>query len=125
MNTQLVLAPMDYDLIHDVMTGGKFLAWAARNRVPLLIFCAYRFLFPEDAFEHIKQVCRHYPMRAFRNPYRFPYQEISEALKQSGGEVWTGTGFHEGLAAGALEKAEQFGFGAVLTSREAWSRWQE
>ncbi len=117
----LVLAPMDYDLIHDVMTGGRLLEWAARHRVPLAIFCGYRFLFQEDAFEHMREVCRHHPMKYFRNPYHYPYQEISEAIRTSGAEVWIGAGSHEGLAAGVLEKAEKFGLAAVFTSRDAWA----
>ena len=119
---RLVLAPMDFDLIHDVMTGGRLLTWAAKHRIPLLIFCGYRFLFPEDAFEHIRKVCRRLPMRRERNPYSYPYTKISEAVRQSGAEVWTGAGFHGGLAAGATEKAEQFGYAAVFTSRESWKR---
>ena len=117
---RLVLAPMDYDLIHDVMTGGRLLKWAAKHRVPLLIFCGFRFLFPEDAFDYIRQLCARYPMRLSRNLYSYPYTEISEAVRQSGAEVWTGAGFHEGLVAGALEKAEAFGFSAVFATREAW-----
>ncbi len=119
---QLVLVPMDYDLIHDVMTGGRLLKWAAKHRVPLLVFCGYRFLFPEDAFEHICQVCARFPMRASRNPFSYPYTEVSEAVRQSGAEVWTGAGFHKGLIAGAMDKAKEFGFTAVLTTREAWAR---
>ena len=120
---QLVLAPMDYDLIHDVMTGGRLLDWSAKNRVPLLIFCGYRFLFSENAFEHIRTVCARMPMNDWKNPYhQHQYREISQAIKRSGAEVWTGAGFHEGLATGALEKAEEFGYAVVFTSRESWNK---
>ena len=120
VKTQLVLAPMDYDLVHDVMMGGRLLEWAAKHRVPLLIFCAYRFLFLEDAFPHVKSVCAQMPMNDWGNPYQYPYQEISQAIQRSGAEVWTGAGLHEGLAAGVLEKAKAFGFSTVFTTREAW-----
>ncbi len=117
---QLVLSPMDYDLIHDVMTGGRLLAWAAAHRTPLAIFCGYRFLFPEDAFTHIRQVCARHPMQGFCNPYRYPYTQVAHAISHSRAELWTGTGFHEGLAVGAMEKAADFGFAIVFTTREAW-----
>ncbi len=119
---QLVLAPMDYDLIHDVMTGGRLLDWAAKHHVPLLIFCGYRFLFPENAFSHIEMVCARMPMNDWSNPYQYPYLEVFQAIQRSGAEIWTGTGFHEGLEAGVLEKAKAFGFSAVLTTRESWIR---
>lgn len=124
LGIQLVLAPMDYDLIHDVMQGGPLLAWAAEHRVPLAVFCGYRFLFPEDAFPHIQHVCRQHPMKQFANPFDYPYSEVSDAVRQSGAEVWTGAGFTEGLAAGTLEKAERFGFASVFTSREGWNGWR-
>lgn len=117
---QLVLAPMDYDLIHDVMTGGALLAWAAHHHVPLAVFCGYRFFFPEDAFSHIKATCAQHPMNNFHNPYCYPYTEVSRAIRDSGAELWTGAGFVEGMRAGAVRKAEEFGFAGVLTSREAW-----
>jgi hypothetical protein len=106
------------------MTGGRLLAWAADHRVPLAIFCGFRFLFPEDAFSSIRKACEQSPMRAYKNPYHLPYREVSEAIRHSGAEVWTGAGFHEGLAAGVLEKAEQFGMAAVVTTQEAWDRWK-
>jgi hypothetical protein len=124
LGDRLVLAPMDFDVIHDVMTGGRLLAWAAAHRVPLAIFCGFRFLFPEDAFSYIRAVCANIPMRVRGNPYCYPYQEVSEAIRHSGVEVWTGAGFHEGLDAGVLEKAAQFGMAAVFTSQEAWDRWK-
>jgi hypothetical protein len=113
---------MDYDLIHDVMTGSRLLAWAAAHRTPLAIFCGFRFLFPADAFSHIRQVCARHPMRKSLNPYRYPYAQIANAIRQSRAELWTGAGFHEGLAAGVLEKATAFGFAAVFTAREGWMR---
>lgn len=122
VGAQLILAPMDFDIIHDVMTGGKLLDWSARHGVPLVIFCGYRFLFPEHAFGHIRDVCARIPMSCSGNPYRFPYQEVSETIKRSGAQIWTGAGFTEGLQAGVLRKAEQFGMAGVLTSRNAWGQ---
>jgi hypothetical protein len=117
---QLVLAPMDYDLIHDVMTGAALLAWASHHRVPLAVFCGYRFFFPEDAFAHIKATCVQHPMNNFENPYCYPYTDVSRAILDSGAELWTGAGFIEGIRAGAVRRAEEFGFAGVLTSTEAW-----
>ena len=123
LGAQLVLAPMDFDLIDDVKTGGRLLTWAAEHNVPLAIFCGFRFLFPEGAFPYIRDFCKRIPMEVPGNPYRYPYSEISEAIHCSGAEVWTGAGFHEGLAAGALDKAKEFGMAAVFTSQDAWNRW--
>jgi hypothetical protein len=120
LGSRLVLAPMDFDIIHDVKTGRRLLTWAAVHHVPLAVFCGYRFLFPEDAFSHIREVCSRIPMRGWDNPYYYPYEEISEAIRHSGVEVWTGAGYHEGLAAGVIEKAELFGFAAVFTTQESW-----
>lgn len=125
LGSQLVLAPMDFDIIHDVNTGGHLLAWAAKHHVPLAVFCGYRFLFPEDAFSHIREFCTRVPMRGQGNPYDYPYQEVSEAIRRSGADVWTGSGYHEGLAAGVLEKAERFGLAAVFTTQVAWRCWKE
>jgi len=123
LGERLVLAPMDFDLLHDVMTGGRLLAWAAANKVPLVIFCGYRFVFQEDEFEHIKLYSKRYDFGSFGNPYKYPFGEISDAIKASGAEVWTGAGFEGGLLAGVLEKAERFGFGGVLTTRPAWEKY--
>lgn len=123
LGAQLVLAPMDFDLIDDVKTGGRLLAWAAERHVPLAVFCGFRFLFPEDAFPHIREFCKRIPMRVPGNPYRFPYREVSEAIRRSKAEVWTGAGFSEGLAAGVLDKAETFGLAAVFTTQKAWDCW--
>jgi len=123
LGDRLVLAPMDYDLIHDVMTGGRLLAWAAVNKVPLVIFCGYRFVFKEDEFEHIKIYSKRYSFESFGNPYKYPFGEISDAIKASKAEVWTGAGFDGGLLAGVLEKAERFGFKGVLTTKPAWEKY--
>ena len=48
LGAQLVLAPMDFDIIHDVRTGGRLLTWAAVHHVPLAVFCGYRFLRPDQ-----------------------------------------------------------------------------
>ena len=122
---KLVLAPMDFDLIHDVMTYGRLLRWAAQRNVPLAIFCGYRFLFEADAFEHIKEVSKRYDFGSFGNPYTYPFREISDAIKTSGAEVWTGVGYAEGLQAGAIDKAEQFGFRGVMTKKKAWETYYD
>lgn len=121
LGDRLVLAPMDFDLIHDVMTGGRLLAWSAKRAVPLLVFCGYRFLFDADAFEHISTVSRSYPFESFGNPYRFPFDEVSDALRASGACVWTGAGYVEGIRQGAVEKAGKFGFSGVVTAKAAWA----
>lgn len=123
LGPQLVLAPMEFDLVDDVRVGGRLLAWAAEHHVPLAIFCGFRFLFREDEFNHIREVAAEQPMEAPGNPYRYPYQEISDAIRRSGAEVWTGVGFAEGLAAGAIERAEHFGMAAVFTNQKAWDCW--
>ncbi|MCC7481759.1 MAG: hypothetical protein IT541_09585 [Hyphomicrobiales bacterium] len=120
LRRRLVLAPMDLDLIHDVMTGRQFLEWASTHRVPLVIFCGYRFLFHGDAFEHIRQVDLQHPFNQAGNPFKYPFSEISDAIRSSHAEVWTGAGFHEGLEAGTISRAERFGFSGVLTTRAAW-----
>jgi hypothetical protein len=121
LGPRLVLAPMDFDVIQDVMSGHRLLSWAARNHVPLVIFCGYRFLFKGDEFEHIAICSRQHSFSHFANPYKYPFREISDAIHDSGAEVWTGAGFAEGLAAGALESAQRFGFNGVLTSKAAWN----
>ncbi|MEN6449891.1 MAG: hypothetical protein ABFC96_05305 [Thermoguttaceae bacterium] len=125
LGPQMVLAPMEFDLVDDVRVGGRLLAWAAEHRVPLAIFCGFRFLFREDAFDHIREVAAAMPMEAPGNPYRYPYAEISDAIRRTGAEVWTGVGYAEGLAAGAIELAEQFGMSAVFTTQEAWDCWNQ
>lgn len=117
---RLVLAPMDMDLIHDAMSGRRLLDWAAAHSVPLVIFCGYRLLFRDDEFAHIHQVAAQYPFDQAGNPFVYPYTEVSDAIKDSHAEVWTGVGFEEGLRAGAMGRAEQFGFCGVLTSKAAW-----
>ncbi len=120
VGSQLILAPFNYDLVHEVMDGSRFLAWSAQNHVPLILFCGYSFLFPDDAFEAVRLRWKSWP---YPCPYKYPYREVSEAIKKRGAEVWTGAGFQEGLKSGVLEKAEEFGFSMVLTTREAWSQW--
>ena len=120
LSHRLVLAPMDLDLIHDAMTGRRLLDWAAFTRVPLVIFCGYRFLFREDEFDHIRKVAAQHPFNQARNPYVYPYTEVSDAIRRSHATVWTGAGFDEGLRAGSIHKAERFGFSGVLTSKAAW-----
>ena len=121
---RLVLAPMDYDLVHDIKTGGRLLAWAAAQRIPLAVFCGYRFLFRGDEFSHLQQVNAKYPFYLYGNRYRYPFTEVSEAIRSSHAEVWTGAGFTGGLEAGALQRAEQFGFAGVMTTKDAWNAWQ-
>ena len=116
----LVLAPMDFDLIHDVMTGRRLLRWAAAHRVPLVVHRGYRFFFPPDAFEHIREVSGRHPFSAFGNLFAYPFPEVSIAIKHTGAEAWTGAGLAGGLQHGAIEKARAFGFSGVAASREAW-----
>lgn len=123
LGVQLVLAPMDEDLIDDVQTGGHLLAWAGAHRVPLAKHCGFRFLFPEDAFPPDHKLCPNDGLLIPGNPYRFPYREISEAIRRSGAEVWTGAGCADGLMAGVLDKAEEFGMAAVFTTQDAWDCW--
>ena len=120
IGSRLVLTPMDFDLIHDVKTGGKLLAWSAANKVPLAICCGYRFVFKGDEFENIRFYSERYNFKHFGNPYRYPFAEISDAIKASKAEVWTGAGYEGGLAAGVLDKAERFGFAGVFTTKKAW-----
>lgn len=120
LGSRLVLAPMDLDLIHDVATDCQLLNWAARAHVPLAIFCGYRFLFPADAFVHIRQVANIHPWPPEIDPFGYPYAAIADAIQRSGAEVWTGAGFDEGLNANALELAKRFGFKGVLTTPSAW-----
>ena len=117
---RLVLGPMDFDLIHDVMTGARLLGWAAAHGVPLAVFCGYRFLFSEDAFPEIERVSASYSFALFGNPYRYPFAEVSDAIRESGAEAWTGAGFADGLRWGVFERAREFGFSGVLTTKEAW-----
>ena len=120
LGSRLVLASMDYDLIHDVMTGCKLLRWSVFHKIPLVIFCGYRFLFHGDEFEHIKKYSHRYQISDFGNPYQYPFREVSDAIYKSGAELWAGAGFEGGLQAGSIEKAERFGFKGVLTTRAAW-----
>lgn len=119
---RLVLGPTDMDIIQDVMTGGRLLEWAGTHKVPLAIFCGYRFLFEEDAFEEIRKYSKEIPFAMCHNPYDLPYEEISHAIRSTGAEVWTGAGFHEGLLNGTMQKAEKFGFKGVLTTKAAWEK---
>jgi len=102
------------------MTGRRLLEWAAAHRVPLAIFCGYRFLFRSDAFAHIRQVAAQHPFNQAGNPFEYPFTEISDAIRSSHAQVWTGAGFHEGLEAGTIARAERFGFSGVLTTKAAW-----
>jgi hypothetical protein len=117
---RLVLGPMDFDLMQDAMFDAPLMRWAAEHHVPLAVFCGYRFLFPEDAFSHIRNVCAQFPLNVWWTDYRYPYEEVSRLIKQTGVEVWTGAGRDQGLAAGVLERAAAFGISGVFTERRFW-----
>lgn len=121
---RLVLGPVDYDILQDVVCGGQLMRWAAERNVPLAIFCGYRFLFPPDAFPHIRWACEHYPINKVSwTHYRYPYLELSRLVRLTGVEIWTGAGTYQGLAAGALERAAAFGMRGVFTDRGGWQRY--
>lgn len=122
VGSRLVLAPMDVDLAQDVWTGGNLLRWAAAFKVPLMIFCGYRLLFQGDEFKHLRWVSKKYDFPSMGNPYEYPFDAVGEAVRNSGAEVWTGVGYDGGLANESVEKAEQFGFRGVLTTRSAWEK---
>lgn len=66
-----------------------------------------------------------YDFRSFGNPYRYPFGEVSSAVRQSGATVWIGAGFDGGLRAGAWEKAQTFGFSGIFTTKLAWDSFLE
>lgn len=120
---RLILGPMDYDLLQDAMYGCRLMRWAAKRNVPLAVFCGYRFLFPPDAFEHIRWACWRFPMDVPWSHYRYPYRHLSRQVRQTGVELWVGAGTYEGLAAGTLERARDFGIRGVFTDRGSWLRY--
>lgn len=120
LGKRLVLAPVVLALYQDILAGSQFLRWAADHNVTLIFWCGYRLLFANDAFDYMVKECsirRHdWPW----HPFRYPYDDVSAAIKESGVEAWTGAGFLDGLKLGAMEKAAAFGFRGVLTTTHAW-----
>ena len=117
---RLVLGPMDFDIIHDVMTGARLLRWAGARGVPLAVFCGYRLLFPANAFDELARVDKLYPFADFGIRDQYPFDQVSDAIKASGAEVWTGAGFADGLRQGVIERAGASGLSGVMTGKGAW-----
>ena len=122
-NHRMVLSPMDFDVIHDVMTGARFLKWCGKKGVTLIIMCGYRFLYRQDEFHHIQVAEKCYPFKNWGNPYDLPYKEVSDAIKASKVFAIIGGGFDDGLNHRVISKARDFGFQGVVTSRWAWENW--
>jgi hypothetical protein len=114
----LVLAPMPLDLIQDMTLDAPLMHWAGEHRVPLLIWCGFRFLFRRDAFDGIQRSFRRWPWP--KNPYRMPYNEISVMIGRTNAEMWTGAGLEEGIKHKVVDRAAKFGFAGVMTSKKAW-----
>ena len=120
---KLVLVPIDFDIVIDAILHGKFMTWCAQHKVSLLVLCGYRFLFPNDAFPMISGVSKNYPFEDYG--WRFPetFNYVSEVVKGTGVDMWTGAGHFEGLTHGVVEKAGAFGFTGVATYGPIWTKW--
>ena len=90
MGNRLLLAPMDIDLLHDASFDGPLMQWAAVRKVPLAIFCGFRFLFPEDAFSEIDTISKKYPFPFDCAETRRLVAKLATLIQQTGVEIWTG-----------------------------------
>lgn len=125
LGDRLVLAPMDFDIIHDVLYGGKFLRWAAYYKVLVVVFCGFRYFYRADESELMIRLQKEFPFEGFGNVYQYPFHAVKDILRNVSGEVWTGGGGAcgkegYGLRKDVMRRAEEFGFQGVVTTLEAW-----
>lgn len=123
VGTRFAVAPMFLGLVFDYAQDCRFMRWLAEYRVPMILFSGWRLLLdPKTLCErHASEVMGHDQFYDYKwHPHRYPYAELSAAIKATGVEVWTGVGYAEGLRAGTVAKAEAFGMKGVLTHRAQW-----
>ena len=123
---RLVLSPIPYDLCQDVKCGAGLMRWCAERNVPLLMYCGFWFLLTDAEKRMNKSWDKYIPMAFVGKSgwiFERPFTEISDAIKETGVEAWSGVGWVDGLRLGMVRRLEDFGFKGVMTSRAHWNEW--
>jgi len=123
VGSRAVFAPLFLGLVFDYAQGSRFLSWLSDHKVPIVLFSGWRLLLDPKTLvgRHADEVMGYDQFYDYDwHPHRYPYAELSAAIKETGAEVWTGAGYVEGLRAGTLAKAVAFGMSGVVTNRCAW-----
>ena len=122
---RLTLSPMFFPIVFDLLTGSRFLWWAASHRVPLVWYWGWRTLHaPEDVTRILEATGSAgddwQNLKRDWNKHAYPYDAIRDAIRETGVEVWTGAGFSTGLERGTMNRAEGFGYDGVFAHAGTW-----